>query len=184
MTATTRLYTADDLWRMPGDEPWELWEGELRKVPGAGGEASGIAAWIVVLVSLFVRPRRLGMVTGADGTYIVLNDPQTVLVPDAAFVRWERLPGRVRPKRYIPVPPDLAVEVISPSDEPGEIAKKLDLYRRAGVPLVWWVDPDRRTVAVYRDGELAAELGEGDELDGADVLPGFRLPVTEIFADV
>ena len=82
------------------------------------------------------------------------------------------------------MPPDLAVEVISPSDEPGDIARKKDLYRRAGVPLVWWVDPKRRMVAVYRDGELLAELGEGDELDGGDVLPGFRLPVAEIFAEV
>jgi Uma2 family endonuclease len=123
------------------------------------------------------------MVTGADGTYIVLDKPQTVLVPDAAFVRRGRLPGLVRPKIYIPVPPDLAVEVRSPSDEPGELAKKLSLYRRAGVPLVWWVDPALRTVAVYRDGELVAELGEGDELDGGDIFPGFRLPVSEIFAE-
>ena len=81
------------------------------------------------------------------------------------------------------MPPELAVEVCSPSDEPGEIAKKLDLYRRAGVPLVWWVDPARRTVVVHRDGQPAGELGEDDVLDGADVLPGFRLPIAEIFAE-
>jgi Uma2 family endonuclease len=180
--ATTRLLTAEDLARMPTDEPWELWEGELRKVPGAGGVASGLAHWIGVLLSLFVRPRNLGWVTGADGTYIILRDPQTILVPDAAFVRWDRLPGRVVPAGYIPVPPDLAVEVISPSDEPGDIVKKRELYRKAGVPLVWWVDPKRRTVAVYRQGQLVAELGEADELDGEDILSGFRLPVAEIFA--
>jgi Uma2 family endonuclease len=105
-------------------------------------------------------------------------------VPDVAFVSWDRLPGRVRPDEYIPVPPDLAVEVIAPSDEPGDIAKKQDLYRRAGVPLVWWVHPRHRTVAVYRDGQLVAELGEGDELDGEPVLPGFRLAVAEIFAEL
>ena len=183
MTTTTRICTADELWRMPSDEPWELWEGDLRKVPGAEGEASELASWIAALLAFFVRPRRLGMVTGADGTYIVLHDPDTVLVPDAAFVRWERLPGRVRPERYIPVPPDLAVEVRSPSDEPGEIAKKLELYRRADVPLIWWVDPAPRRVAVYVDGQLVAELGEGDDLDGGDILPGLRLPVAEFFAE-
>ena len=81
------------------------------------------------------------------------------------------------------MPPDLAVEMISPTDEPAEIAKKQELYRRAAVPLVWWVYPDRRTVGVYQHGQLVAELGEGDDLDGGDVLPGFRLPVAEIFAE-
>jgi Uma2 family endonuclease len=168
---------------MPTDEPWELWEGGLRKVPGAGGEASGIAGVIFALIFPFVRARKLGLLTPADGTYIISPQPQTIVVPDVAFVPWDRLPGRTRPKGYIPTHPDLAVEVISPTDEPGEIAKKRELYRRAGVPLVWWVDPARRMVAVYRDGELVAELGEGDELDGEPVLPGFRLPIPDIFVE-
>ena len=127
MTATTRLYTAEDLWGMESDEPWELWEGELRRVPGAGGEASGLASWIGALIRVFVRPRRLGLVTGADGTYILARDPDTVLVPDVAFVRWDRLPGGTPPDRYVPVPPDIVVGVRSPWDKPGDIAKKLEL---------------------------------------------------------
>ena len=180
--ATTKLYTAEDLWRMPTDEPWELWEGELREVPGAGIEASNIAGVIFALLLPTVRAGNLGVLTTPDGTYILARDPDTVLVPDVAFVRWDRLPGGVRPKGFSPVPPDLAVEVRSPSDEPGEIAKKLEHYRRARVPLVWWVDPARRTVAVYHDGRLVAELGEGDEIDGGEVLPGLRFAVAEIFA--
>jgi len=183
MATTTKLYTADDLWRMPTDEPWELWEGELRKVPGAGLEASEIAGDIYALIRPFVRSSKLGVLSTADGTYVLIRDPQTVVVPDVAFVRAARLPAPENRKRYAPMPPDLAVEVISPSDEPGNIARKKELYRRAGVPLVWWVDPDRRIVAVYRDGRLVAELGEGHDLDGGDVLPGFRLPIAEIFAE-
>ncbi|MGH2561034.1 MAG: Uma2 family endonuclease [Thermomicrobiales bacterium] len=182
MSATTKLYTAEDLWQMPTDQPWELWEGELRQVPGAGVEASGLAGFIFTLLLPFVRLHKLGVLTGADGAYILSHDPYTVLIPDVAFVRWDRLPGRVRPRGYAPIPPDLAIEVRSPSDRPGEIARKLELYQRAGVPLVWWVDPVRRTVTVHRLGQSAVELHEGDELDGADVLPGFRLPVAEIFA--
>ena len=87
MTATTKLYTVDDLWQMEIDEPWELWEGELRKVPGAGGEASGIAVVIAALLFPIVRASNLGMLTGADGTYVLGRDPDTVLVPDVAFVR-------------------------------------------------------------------------------------------------
>ena len=182
MTATTKLYTADDLWEMTTDEPWELWEGELRKVPGAGGDASWFAGVIFSLLLPFVRSSKLGMLTGADGTYIVARDPYTALVPDVAFVRWDRLPDGTRPKKYVPVAPDLVVEVRSPTDRPGAIAEKRALYRRAGVPLIWWVDPERRTVAVYRHGELVAELGDGEVLDGEDILPGFRLAVAEIFA--
>jgi Uma2 family endonuclease len=183
MAATTRLYTAEDLRRMPTDEPWELWEGELRRVPGAGGVASKLAGVIFALIWPFVRAGKLGLLTTADGTYILRRDPQTVVVPDVAFVRWERLPGGTPPEGYIPVPPDLAVEVRSPSDEPGEIARKLGLYQSAGVPLVWWVDPKRRTVSIHQEGRSVAELDEGDELDGEDVLPGFRLPVAAIFAE-
>ena len=182
MTAAPRFFTAEDLWQMPTDQPWELWDGELRVVPGAGGEASSIAGTIGTLVLLFVRPRGLGLVTAADGTYILARDPDTVLVPDAAFVRWDRLPNRTAPKGYSPVAPDLAVEVRSPLDRPKDIVAKLEHYRRARMPLVWWVDPACRTVAVYRDGQFIAALGEGDELDGGDVLPGLRFPVAEIFA--
>jgi Uma2 family endonuclease len=184
MATTVKLYTAEDLAAMPGDEPWELWEGALIRVPGAGGEASEIAGDIFALIRPFVRSAKLGMLTTADGTYVLARNPDTVVVPDVAFVRWDRLPGRIRPKSYIPVPPDLAVEVVSPSDTPRDVAAKMELYRRAGVPLVWWVYPERRAVAVYRAGQPVAELREGDELDGGEVLPGFRLPVAEIFAEV
>jgi Uma2 family endonuclease len=181
----TTLLTADDLLRMPTDEPWELWDGVLQRIPGAGELASGIAGTVGVAVRSFVRPRKPGLVTGTDGTYILARNPDTVVIPDCAFLRRDRLPGGVVPKGYAPVPPDLAIEVRSPWTESAtiDIGRKQSFYRRAGVPLVWWVYPNRRTVAIYRDGALAVELGEGGELDGEPVLPGFRLPVTEIFAE-
>jgi Uma2 family endonuclease len=177
---TTRLFTAEDLAQMATDEPWELWEGELRKVPGAGLEASEIAGGIFSLVFAFVRPRGLGVVTSSDGTYILARNPDVVVVPDVAFVAWEHLPGGVRPKGFAPVPPDLAIEVVSPSDGPADIAEKMSRYRQAGVALVWWVQPKDRTVTVYRHGQEVATLHEGDTLDGEDVLPGFVLPVAGI----
>lgn len=169
---------------MPGEEPWELWEGELRTVPGAGLEASEIALVIGAAMLPVVRRSALGVVSTADGTYLLARNPDTVVVPDVAFVRWERLPGRIRPKGLCPVPPDLAVEFVSPSDTPRDVARKMELYRRAGVPLVWWVYPERRTVIVVREGRQEVELHEGDELDGGDVLPGFSFPVAQIFAGV
>ncbi|HEY7031642.1 MAG TPA: Uma2 family endonuclease [Thermomicrobiales bacterium] len=181
MSTTTRLYSIDDLMAMPTDQPWELWEGELQKVPGAGGKVSELAGLIYVLLWHFVKPRNLGMLTTADGSYILSHDPPTVVVPDVAFVSWASMPAGAPADGYIPVRPDLAVEVRSPSERPGGINAKLARYRHAGVPLVWWVDPKRRTVRVYRHGELAAELGDGEVLDGEDVLPGFTLPVSDLF---
>jgi Uma2 family endonuclease len=178
---TTKLFTAEELFWMPGDEPWELWEGALRKVPGSGALASSIAGGVGAEISLFVRPRGLGLVTAANGGYILARNPDTVLAPDVGFVRWDRLPGRVVPEEYCPVPPDLAVEVLTLWNVPGDIDDKTRHYRKAGVPLLWWVDPQLRTVTVYRHGVLAAELREGDVLDGDDVLPGFTLPVSQIF---
>jgi Uma2 family endonuclease len=181
MITTTRRYTAEELAAMPTDEPWELWEGELRKVPGAALKASGIAGWIGVLITLFVRPKNLGWVSFADGTFILQRDPDIVVVPDVAFTRWDHLPGGEPPDVYFVGRPDLAVEVTSPSDRRRDIDAKLRHYRNAGVPLVWWVFPDDRRVEVYRLGVLVATMGEGDVLDGEDVLPGFTLPVRDIF---
>jgi hypothetical protein len=145
----TRLYTTEELAAMPTDEPWELWEGELRKVPGAGSKASGLAHWIDCLISLFGVPRDFGLVTGADGSFVFRRD--------------------------------LAVEVESPSDGRSDGQEKVRRYGDAGVPLVWWAYPDRRCVEVYRRGTLVATLGEGDAVDGEDMLPGFMLPVSEFF---
>jgi Uma2 family endonuclease len=179
---TTRVYTAEDLWQLPSGAPYELRRGELAEVPPAGGEASAIAGWICSLLIAFVKPRDLGMVTTADGGYLLARDPDTVSAPDVGFVHWERLPARSRPKGHVPVPPDLAIEVKSPSDRRGEVDDKLRAYQDAGVPLVWWVDPDRRAVRVHRLGQPSVVVYEGDVLDGENVLPGFRLPVADIFA--
>ena len=99
-------------------------------------------------------------------------------MPDVAFVRLEKVPQGPCPKGYAPSPPDLAVEVRSPTDRRTDID---DNYRMAGVPLIWWADPDHRSVSVYRTGVFVAELREGDVLDGEDVLPAFSLPVSQIF---
>ena len=181
MVTQTTLYTADDLWLMPGDEPWELWRGELIEVPFMGMESSSIGTRLGRKIGNHVEEFDLGAVTIADGGYILFPDQRTVVAPDVGFVRWERLPEGRPPRKFCPVPPDLAVEVTSPSDEPGDMKRKLALYLDAGVPLVWWVDPDQRRVRVYRRGQLVGELGEGDVLDGEDILPGFRLPVAAIF---
>jgi len=182
MVLTTRTYTAEDLWQMPGDEPWELWDGELRRVPGSGARSSRTALIIGARLLAFESQSGLGMATGSDGSYVIARLPDTVVVPDAAFVRWDRLPTRDVTEKYVTVPPDLAVEVQSPTDEPGTMAAKRALYARAGGPLLWWVDPAARTVTVHRPSQAPVTFTEADTLDGAEVLPGLSIPVAEIFA--
>ncbi len=125
MTATTRLYTGEDLARMLGDEPWEIWDGELRRMPGAGSEANELAGAIFALIRPFVRSTKLGVQTTADSTYYLARDPDVLVAPDVAFVRWDRLPGRARPKGFAPVPPDLAVEVVPPMDSQRDVTDKM-----------------------------------------------------------
>ena len=181
MVTTSRLHTAEDLWRMPGDEPWEIWNGELRRVPGSGDRATRTALAIGASLFAYERQTDLGIATSSDGSFVLSTHPDTVVIPDAAFVRWERIPDHHDPAKYFPVAPDLAVEVQSPTDEPKEMASKRELYAKAGVPLVCWVDPVKRTVSVYHDGELAALLTEAGVLDGGEVLPRLRIAVADIF---
>ena len=182
--ATTRLYTAEELWEMPTDMPWELWEGVLRKVPGAGIAASVMGGWIGMQITLFDWSRDLGLVTGAGGGFVFRRNPDTVVIPDVALTKWERFPGGEVPAWYFEGHPDLAVEVRSPTDPDLNVGEKVRLYGEAGVPLLWWVYPDDRVVEVYRLGGLVATLRDGDMLDGEEVLPGFTLPVSDVFESV
>ena len=184
MVTTTKLYTAADLYLMPGDEPWELWDGELKRVPPASAGPTTIASIVNFHLRLYLRDNNIGTVSSADGGYVLFrrDDRDTVVAPDVGFVRWDHLPGGTLPKRgFFPVPPDLAVEVQSPSDEPAEMARKRQLYADAGVPLVWWVDPAARTVTVHRPGLAPVTLPDPDTLDGADILPGLAHPIADLF---
>ncbi len=98
------------------------------------------------------------------------------------FVRTERLATITKPEKHLPFAPDLAVEVISPSDDEDEVAEKAQMWLKAGSLLVWTVDPERRTVTVYRPDAEPVTLDENQEIDGGDVIPGFRCRVAEFFA--
>jgi Uma2 family endonuclease len=128
-----------------------------------------------------VYPHRLGILTGADGGYFLERNPDTVIEPDGGFIRAGRLdlwPGR---RGYFPGVPDIAIEVISPTDEPAEIRQKMDLYERTNVPLVWWINPERRTATVQAAGKPIRQLNDGDSLEGETVLPGFACPLSVLF---
>jgi Uma2 family endonuclease len=178
-----RLLTADDLMRLPDDGyQYELEEGRLIRMPPAGPLASIIAFTIGRLVGNFVAQHRLGIVGGADFGMILARDPDTVRAPDVAFYRSERLPATGIPSTYWELAPDLAVEVLSPSDRRGKVLRKVSEYLDAGTPLVWVVDPQRRTAVVYRPEGEPTIVGADGVLDGEDVLPGFTLALADVWA--
>jgi Uma2 family endonuclease len=148
---------------------------------GRGYTESVIAANVIMLLKLFVDPRKLGLVSGESGMMRLF--PGLVRIPDVAFVSWRRIPGGTIPRDPVPdLVPDLAVEVLSRSNTRAEMTRKTSEYFEAGVRLLWTVDPDTRTIAVSLPAGPVRTLTEDDTLDGGDVLPGFSVPVRDIFA--
>jgi Uma2 family endonuclease len=135
------------------------------------------------LLWAFVRPRRLGIVMTSD--VLVRLAPGLIRIPDVCFYSWARLPGRkVTRRAFTEKSPDLAVEVISPSNTKREMQRKLEEYFAGGSSLVWYVYHEpRQEVKVYTSPEDCAILAADQTLDGGDVLPGFRLELRELFAD-
>lgn len=181
--ATTKLFTIEDLEALPDDgHVYDLVDGRLRRRKPVGGEHGDIGAGILSMLWLFVRDHALGKVLNPETIYVYRRNPDRSLKPDASFIRAARLPTGAAFRRPLTIPPDLAVEVVSPHDTADEIEEKIALYQSFGVPLIWVFWPRRRSVWVYAAGAQPRELGENDELDGGDVLPGFRLRVGDVFA--
>lgn len=130
-----------------------------------------------------VIPRNLGLVSGADGTIKLI--PGLVRIPDVAFFSWDRITGGRVPREPIPLlAPDLAIEILSISNTRAEMSRKRGEYFAAGVRLVWEIDPEDRSAAVYLPDGSRTVLDASQTLDGADVLPGFRLPLADLFAEL
>ena len=182
MAVEHTLMTAEELLRLPDDGlRHELVRGELRTMSPAGFEHGSVTARVHVALWNFVDPRGLGQVVVGEVGFRLTNDPDTVRAPDVAFVRAERLREIGRPRGYWPGAPDLVVEVISPHDLYTEVDEKVAEWLEYGARLVLVVNPRRRTVAVHRPGQPVRILTEDDALDGEDVVPGWLLPVRDLF---
>ena len=182
-TAPERTVTADELFRMPDDGGrYALVRGELRRMTPAGFDHGAVIMNLAVPLGQHVKTGSLGVVCGAETGFVLERQPDTVLAPDIAFVRRERIPAAGRPRTFWNGPPDLAVEVRSPGDTRKEIAGKAAAWLAAGALAVWVADPSDASVTIYLPHEAPRRLSESGTLDGAPLLPGFRLPVVEIFA--
>ena len=159
------------------DRHFEFFAGEVVEVV-SNNYSSEIAMLIGAMLVLFVKKERLGHVTGADGGYVVAGQR---FIPDVAFISAARQPQPSR-EAYNPNPPNLAVEVLSPSDDPANMRIKVASYLKAGTVL-WVVDPDKKQVEIYAPDQLPKTANLDGTLDGGDILPGFALPVKDIFPE-
>lgn len=161
---------------------YELIDGVLvEKVMGF--KEAFLASVLVRWMGNFAEEHDLGIAVGADG--MVKLFPDQVRIPDAAFFSWALLPGRVVPEHSVPeLVPDLAVEVLSEGNTAAEMRRKLKEYFLAGTQLVWIVDPKARTVRVFTAPDESTLLRERQTLDGGKVLPGFSLPLAQLFAQL
>ena len=182
MATKAKLMTAEELLRMPDDGfRYALVRGELIKMAPAGRVHGKRGNRVNVSLSLHVYENNLGETYLAETGFHLETDPDHVLAPDIAFVSREREEATPEAGGFFPGPPDLAVEVISSSDRLTEVADKVSEWLAAGVRMVIVVNPRNRTVQAHTpDG--VTELTESDTLEGGDVVPGWRLPVADIFA--
>ena len=189
---STQTLTADELLEMADDGfLYELVEGELRRMSPAGSEHGAIGMNLVTALGPHVKANDLGVVFGPDTGFRIASAPDTVRSPDVSFVRRERVPRDGLPEGYWPGAPDLAVEIISPSDTYTDVEKKVTEWLDAGACMVVVITPRTRTVTVHSSSEVCSahssqadvlRLRDSDVLDLGDAVPGFSCTIADIMA--
>ena len=134
---------------------------------------------IALDIGHFLRTHPTGRLVAAETGFVLSTNPDTVRAPDVAFIRHDRIPNPM-PRGYARFAPDLAVEVLSPDDRPGEVGEKVADWLKAGTQLVWIIDPDRREARVHRANGTVSIVSESESLDGDDVLPGLSCSLAQV----
>ena len=183
--ATKVRLTAQDLWCLgEGDVRRELVDGEVIEMAPVGGKHGQIVSRVDRLLRAHVERHGGGEVVVGDVGFVLAlpTDPERVRAPDVAFISTQRLPEGKLPDTFVPGAPDLAVEVLSPSDNPVDAQQKVRDYLDAGSRLVWVFAPKAKTVTVYRADGSARLLREREMLEGEDVLPGLAISLADVLA--
>ena len=178
---STAPVTGEELLRMPWLNPCELVGGRIVRMTPTNPTHGRIEVNVAAALRAFVRTQNPGIVMAGEVGVFTTRDPDTVRAPDVLFLSHGRDVLRTRGDGFLEVAPDLVVEILSPTDRPDAVRRKLDEYFAAGVRMAWVVDPATRTVRVYRSGGEPMTLAAGEVTAGDDVLPGFEFPVDEVF---
>ena len=181
MTAFPKVntLTVDEfLQRYPNDEPFELLEGEILSVPPPQFTHGSVAGRLLRYLAAFVYDHHLGEATTDVGFRL---SESTLIAPDVSFIRTERYAQANNATEYFPFAPDLAVEIVFPSNSANEIALKAELYLTAGSELVWIIYPKLHKVVVYHADHSTYDVSLGGTLTGEALLPGFNIPVADLF---
>ena len=180
-----KIWTDDELLSLPEDgNKYEVMNGELIVSP-AGIEHEEIGVRLIVALASFVREHKLGIVCGSSAGYWMKSKPKNFLSPDVSFIAKERLGGAKRaPRKFFDGAPDLVVEVLSPRDTIELLHEKIVEYFNSGARLIWVINPDEQIVLVYHTPTPDQLLRADDTLDGEQVIPGFTLPVSELFEEL
>jgi len=182
MAIDVKLITSEELFQMEDDGfTYELIDGELIRMPPPGFQHAEIVSTVIYEIVNHVRRHALGKVLG-NGGFNIRRDPDTVLAPDVAFVRTRGTGNQPPPiLGYPDFVPDIAFEVVSPSDSASYVQRKVQNYLVAGVPMVVILWPQTRTVTVHGLDGSAVTLSESDQFEGGSILPGLSVPVTNFF---
>jgi Uma2 family endonuclease len=174
--------TAEDFETFDPDWRYDLIRGELVPMPPMPGYEHGkIVGRHAALAGHFVIHEDLGEVFGAETRFIIERAPDTTIAPDWAFIRKDRLPSPT-PRGFVPLVPDIVLEVRSPTDRPKEVHAMVDLWLGSGVEVVWELNPATRVLTIHRPGQEPELVGENDTLTEEALLPGFSLPLRRLFA--
>jgi len=183
MTVTSeKLLTAEELHQLSSQGVrGELLRGVLHETQPTGIRHGKTVVNLIVLLAGYVEPRQMGTILASDVGFLLERDPDTVREPDVAFISAQRLPLDQDVPGYFEGPPDLAVEIAFPSHSPRQLFDKARMWISFGVPLVWTVDPQARTLDVHKPNQPLLRLSTEDTLDGGQVLPGFTCNVADLF---
>ena len=178
---STAPVTGEELLRMPWLNPCELVGGRIVRMTPTNPTHGRIEVNVAAALQAFVRTQNPGIVMAGEVGVFTTRNPDTVRAPDVLYLSRERDAGRSRREGFLEVAPDLVVEILSPTDRPDAVRRKLAEYFAAGVRLAWVIDPATRTVHVHAARAEPRSLAGSDVLAGEEVLPGFALPLDEVF---